>query len=211
MQRWTRRAPTRGRSQRGPAAGSGGALGEMLCAPSRSHRQRCAGPRPASRAAASLGGLWHNHGNCQVINRRVSMSWRQNAQTERAGRQAALLPSRVCTAPAQDAAPGHAACGCCCVSPASTKTGSVSPVVAGMSPCHPAARVACGSPCPPGRAGLCTSPCTGRVPACGAGAGRSLQCRVGPKTFFGEKLRKVLAVEGACESDVLMQKVLPLG
>lgn len=33
---------------------------------------------------ASRGGLWHNHGNCQVINRQLSMSWEQTRSKQRA-------------------------------------------------------------------------------------------------------------------------------
>lgn len=49
----------------------------------------------------------------------------KQAQIERARCGAARLPRRAQRAPVQDAAPGHAACGWCCVYPASTKTGSV--------------------------------------------------------------------------------------
>ena len=59
-----------------PAVGRVGALGEMPSSPFSAAPG--SGMLAWSCAAASPGGLWHNHGNCQVINRRASMSWRQN-------------------------------------------------------------------------------------------------------------------------------------
>lgn len=162
-----------------PAAGRGvfwGRCSITLPAATRS-------PHPASCPAASLGGLWHNHGNCQVINRQVSMSWRQNAQTEGTGH----LPGRAWGALARDAATGT-------WRGAGAVSTHLAPERAPFPPwqgCPPTARVGGGSRHPLGRTGLCSGSCAGWVPAWDTRAG------LPGATFFGECRRRVLAEKWA--------------
>ena len=103
----------------------------------------CSFPQPWQRCAGLscmqhlLEGFGITMATARKLNRPVSMSWRQNGHKRRVP-GAGLHTSWAWTAPAQDAAPGHTACGWCCAHPAGTEMVSIPG--AGMSPCHPAAR-----------------------------------------------------------------------